>query len=697
MTSLREPISTKELHRLMLEDLDRSTLTEREAKLMKLEVLANADVPYKTDVYKIPYFHINGTLANFARFRTIRPNSEAPKYQQLKDSTNLPYFEPVTKDWTAVAKDARREVNIVEGEKKAVVTAIATKIPTIGLSGTDSWRSSKKNLALLPGLHLIEWKTRRVNLCFDASNPTNPLVIHATYHLALFLRELGADVHLVFLPALKDGQTGPDDYAKMKGREALAEVFRGAEGWLGWALHDQANAERFAYTHGENLRCIGKADSESSSRWLVWDEKVWVPDSLLMRQRYAQNMPAQMRSEAIAQGADAKKIAHLNTLCSAGRITSFVKLARSIPPIPARQEDFDADRTALLLNCQNGTLELPGLRDEPVANLREHRREDLITRILRAKYDPAARCSRWERALKEWTNDKHMATTLQQLVGLSLTGLTSKHLFIIMLGDGQTGKTTFQEAILHLLAGYGGTISSDHLVLQRHNAPDERKAVKLVGLRFVSSSETKQGNTLDESFIKIITGGDTLTARRLYAEQFDFKPQAKIWLRTNHPLTIRGTDNGIWRRIVQIPFAHIVSKPDKSLPDTLRAEADGILAWAVRGWLDYVERGDLYLAPAIVKATEEYKREQDVLGSFLDDECDVGGSSYTVPKRVLYSSYKAWAERGGSYIKNEREFGSELLHQYKFGESRPIDKATGKQIKTWVGLRIKPAMEEKNV
>lgn len=695
MTSLRQPISAKELRALMLEDLDRSTLTEREAKLMALEVIADADVPYKTDVYRIPYRDINGKLVNFARFRCIRPDSAAPKYQQLKESTNLPYFEPVTRDWTAVAKDAKREVNIVEGEKKAVAVAIATRTPTIGLSGTDSWRSTKKNLAILLGLHAIEWQGRRVNICFDASNPANPLVIHATYHLALFLRELGADVHIVFLPALNpEGQTGPDDYLKLKGAESLVALFSQAEGWLGWALHDQANAERFAYTHGENLRCISKADSESSSRWLVWDESLWLPDGELMRQRYAQNMPAQMRREAIAQGADAKNISRIEALCSAGRIMSFVKLARSIPPIPARQEHFDSEATALLLNCQNGTLELPGLRDEPVANLREHRREDMITRILRAKYAPNAKCPRWERALNEWTDDKHMATTLQQLVGLSLTGLTSKHLFIIMLGDGQTGKTTFQEAVLHLLAGYGGTISSDHLVLQRHNAPDERKAVKLVGLRFVSSSETKQGNTLDESFIKIITGGDTLTARHLYAEQFDFKPQAKIWLRTNHPLTIRGTDNGIWRRIVQIPFAQIVKKPDKLLPDTLRAEADGILAWAVRGWLDYVKQGDLYLAPSIVKATEDYQREQDVLGAFLEDECDVE-RSHSVAKRNLYAAYKTWTTDKTLYTKNEREFGSELLHKYKFGETRPIDKGTGKQIKTWIGLRLKPARGNK--
>jgi len=680
LATLREKISDKELRLLVLADLERSGLGEREAKLMALELNSTVEPPYKTDCYAIPYRDIQGRDTNFRRFRNLLDNA-APKYQQLKDSVTLPYFEPVTKNWERVSQDPSIALNIVEGEKKSVLTALATGTPTIGLSGTDSWRSSKKNLAILIGLHAIRWKGRKVTICFDASNPVNPLTTHATYRLALFLRSEGAAVHIVFLPALNsEGQTGPDDYANQTSREALARLFAEAQEWIGWPLNDQGNAERFAYTHGENLRCVSRADSESASRWYVWTDQLWSPDAELMRQRFAQTMPAAMRREAIERGADDKEVGAINSLCSAGRISAFIKLSRSIPPIPARQAQFDSEQTALLLNCQNGTLELEDIR------LREHRREDMVTRILPVAFNPKAKAPRWERALKEWTEDQDTIRTIQQLVGLSLTGLTNKHLFIIMIGDGQTGKTTFQEALLHLLAGYAGTISSDHLVLQKHNAPDERKAVKLVGLRFVSSSETKQGNTLDESFIKVITGGDTLTARNLYQESFDFKPQAKVWLRTNYPLTIRGTDNGIWRRIVQVPFAKIVSKPDRELPNKLRNEAEGILAWAVRGWQDYIENGDLYIAPSIERAKEQYMKEQDVIGQFIADECEVG-TEFLITKAVLYQAYSAWAKQRNFFVKNDREFSQELTKRVHLKEYRPGSDGEGPRKWHWRGIR----------
>jgi P4 family phage/plasmid primase-like protien len=646
---------------------------------MGLELSPSADLPYKTDCYAIPYRDIHGRDTNFRRFRNLLDN-DAPKYQQLKDSQSLPYFEPITKNWVKVAGDPSQPINIVEGEKKSVLTALATGTPTIGLSGTDSWRSSKKGLALLMGLHAIIWTGRKVTICFDASNPVNPLVTHAMYRLALFLQSLGAVTHIVFLDALNaEGQTGPDDYAKKLGNAALSSKFTDAERWTGFALNDQGNAERFVNLHGDNLRCVSRADSESASRWYVWTDQLWSPDAELMRQRYAQNMPAAMRREAIERGADDKEVNAINSVCTAGRISAFIKLARSIPPVPTRQSEFDSESTSLLLNCQNGTLELDGIR------LREHRREDMVTRILPVKFSPNAKAPRWERALKEWTEDADSIRTIQQLVGLSLTGLTSKHLFIIMIGDGQTGKTTFQEALLYLLAGYAGTISSDHLVLQKHNAPDERKAVKLVGLRFVSSSETKQGNTLDESFIKVITGGDTLTARNLYSEAFDFKPQAKIWLRTNYPLTIRGTDNGIWRRIVQVPFAKIVSKPDRDLPNKLRSEAEGIFAWAVRGWMDYQQNGDLYIAPSIERAKEQYKEEQDVIGQFIKEECEIG-KEFVVTKATLYQAYASWAKQRNYFQKNDREFSQELTKRVELKETKPRE-GDGPRKWHWVGIR----------
>lgn len=669
-----------------LADLARSGLGAADAKLMQLEPVAGDRLPYPVNgAYRIPYFALNGSVIPFSRYRRLDSNDE-PKYQQQKDRPPLPYFEPVTKDWTEVAKDAKQPMAFVEGEKKAVATARALGLPCVGLSGTHSFQSKKRNLALLEGLFEFVFAERTVYIIFDRSMPANAATLQATFSLAIKLLELGAHVYVVTLPVLRDGQTGVDDFL-VAGKD-LPKLLEATKEWLGWPYTDQGNAERFAFTHGENLRCVARSDSETGGRWYAWDGKVWIADVLLARQRLSQNMPAEMRRDAMKRGASDKGIEAIAALCSAGRIRATIALARSIPPIPTRPEDFDADETKMLLNCENGTLDLDTL------TLREHQREDMLTRMVRAAYDPKAQAVRWEKALVEWTGDKEVVRTLQQLVGLSLTGVTTKHLFIIMQGDGQTGKTTFQEAIMYLLNGYGGAISSDHLVLQKNAAPDERKAVKLVGLRFVASSETKQGGTLDENFVKLITGGDTLEARNLYYEAFDFKPQAKYWLRTNNPLTIRGTDHAIWRRIVQILFTRIVKKPDLKLPAKLQGEAAGILAWAVRGWKDYRDNG-LYLAPSIVSATEDYRREQDVLGAFVAEECDLD-QSYSVGKRLLYSKYEPWAKGGKFFQKNIREFGSELKRRFELDESTPTDKVTGLKMEHWNGLRLKPEGRQKH-
>jgi putative DNA primase/helicase len=228
-------------------------------------------------------------------------------------------------------------------------------------------------------------------------------------------------------------------------------------------------------------------------------------------------------------------------------------------------------------------------------------------------------------------------------------------------------------------------LNPDDLAPQEKIVYDALRRRAPAGLRFVAANETEGGGALAEAFIKQLTGSDTLVARRLYEESFNFVPQAKFWLRTNHKPEIRGDDQGIWRRIVLIPFTHSVAKQDKKLLDKLKSEAEGILNWMLAGWLDYLEHG-LVLAEEIQAHVKQYQQEQDVIGRFLEEMC-VKDAKAKTPKETLYRTYSGWAEANKFRPKDSRAFHEEMLKR-KFVERR---EGTGKRERVWqgVGLRTK--------
>jgi putative DNA primase/helicase len=289
----------------------------------------------------------------------------------------------------------------------------------------------------------------------------------------------------------------------------------------------------------------------------------------------------------------------------------------------------------------NGTLNLR------TGELRPHLREDFITRLAPTTYDAAALCPTWEHYLdRVFGGQQPLITFMRRLSGYCLTGRTVERILAALHGPGANGKTTYMEALGGLLGDYAMRVPATTLLAKRDSGiPND--IARLKGARFVWTSETEEGRRLAEALVKEVTGGDTLTARFMRGEWFDFLPEFKVWLATNHKPIIRGTDHAVWDRIRLIPFSVRIpeSERDKDLAAKLRAEYPGILAWAVRGCVEW-QRDGLGTPDEVLRATDNYRAEMDVLGQFLA-ECCLRRADVSVTVAALYDAYVRWCKETG--------------------------------------------------
>jgi putative DNA primase/helicase len=257
-------------------------------------------------------------------------------------------------------------------------------------------------------------------------------------------------------------------------------------------------------------------------------------------------------------------------------------------------------------------------------------------------------------------NDAARSRFLARAVGYSLTGLTIEQVFFLCHGVGSNGKTTFLEVLRHVLGDYAQTADFNSFLISKGQAIRNDLA-KLQGARFVSATESEAGKRMAESVVKQLTGGDTICARFLYGEHFEFRPHFKLWLATNHKPHIVGTDEAIWRRIRLIPFTITIPKEqcDRGLAGKLKQEASGILNWGLTGLRDWQQRG-LSEPEVVLAATAEYRESQDALGHFVATKCAVGPNCEERAGE-LYRAYKESTEASGEFRMSDRDFSSALV------------------------------------
>jgi putative DNA primase/helicase len=395
---------------------------------------------------------------------------------------------------------------------------------------------------------------------------------------------------------------------------------------------DATNAQRLFREHGRDIRY-----NAAWKKWLVWNGGYWETDEgALIHTRGLQTVrniyDDVLLTDDYRERLEIEKYAMLSE--SMRRREAFVKAASLIHELNITSDGLD--RNPRLLNVKNGTV------DVTTGEFREHRQEDMITKIAGVEYDPRADCPLWKKFIREIMNYKSdVISFVQTAAGWALTGDTSEQTMFILFGSGANGKSTFLNTIMYLLGDYA--IATPTETFMRKNGDQNTNDIaRLRGTRFVTTTEAEQGRRLSEPLIKKITGNDQMTARFLYGEFFNFTPTFKIFMATNHKPVIKGTDYGIWRRIKLIPFTTRIpeDKQDKDLELKLREEAGGILNWLLEGTARW-RRERLKAPPAILNATDEYRGEMDVIGNFLKERC-VQTPGVSVRIRELFKAYQEW-------------------------------------------------------
>jgi putative DNA primase/helicase len=324
-------------------------------------------------------------------------------------------------------------------------------------------------------------------------------------------------------------------------------------------------------------------------------------------------------------------------------------------------QDFWVDVDALdadpwLLNVSNGTLDLHSLE------LREHNPADRITRVTAAGYHPDVTGRVWQEFLHRVLPDAEVRGYFQRILGLSLLGEVNgdKQIAPVLNGAGANGKTTAIEAVTFALGDYGHTAEPSLLMAKNYDTHPTGIA-DLWGRRLVTIAETGQDRRFDIPLLKRLTGGDTLKARFMRQDFFEFTPSHLLVMCTNHLPRIDDDTVAVWRRLRVIPFVVEIpeSEWDTALREKLEAEADAVLTWVIDGWADY-RGGGLDTPAAVVSATNDYKAESDAVGRFIVDECHTGGAQSAATTQTLYARWETWAAKDGCLPLSRIAFGRAL-------------------------------------
>jgi len=420
-------------------------------------------------------------------------------------------------------------------------------------------------------------------------------------------------------------------------------------------LTDLGNAERLVSRYGDILRyCYER------KRWLVWNGKVWEWDAGNRAAALAKLAVRNIYYEAGDESDEKKRkeiASHAAKSESDPRLTGMINLAQSEPGIPIKLTDLDKNQW--LFNCLNGTIDLRS------GKLLPHQKEDLITVLVPIDYDPDAKCNLWMQFLDRVIGSNiELINYLQRAVGYSLTGDTRSQTMFFLYGLGSNGKSTFITTVRKLTGGYGTKANTSLFMTKDKNSggPSEDLA-NLQGKRFVMASEIEDGRRLAVLLIKEMTGGEAIRADRKYEHEIEFQPVHKIWLVGNHKPVITDTTLSIWRRVKLIPFTVTIpnKEMDPDLPVKLESELPGILAWAVRGCLEWQKYG-LQEPKAVTNATSDYRHEQDILGDFIDDYCLLLPTA-AVPKHELKEAYETWCNSTGSQPALQKTFRARLIER----------------------------------
>jgi putative DNA primase/helicase len=437
-------------------------------------------------------------------------------------------------------------------------------------------------------------------------------------------------------------------------------------------LTEGGNAQRLERIFGNEMRY-----NHTHKKWYLWDNGRWQVDSNGSAMRLAGHIVSTLYH--IAGEADDKD--------ERSRISGFAKktdtrkglsnmlvIAENRDQFAITADKLDSD--AWLLGAGDVTFDLK------TCTTREPRREDLITKAIGAKYDRAAKCPRWIKFIEQiFAGDKELIAYIKRAFGYCLTGSMDEQVFFFCHGDGSNGKSKFLAILRALLGEYAKQADFSTFMVQR-NEKVRNDLAALAGARVITAIEAEEGGRLSMQVIKSWTGGDPITARFLFGENFTFQPTGKIWLAANNKPAISERNHAAWRRVQLIPFNVTIAEndQDKQIEAKLLKELPGILNWALDGLADYLNVG-LKTPDAVMLATAKYRKENDNLELFVSECCE-SGKMHTCKNTDLYGAYQNFCGMSGLRPLSQTKFSPEL-------SSRPGIKSTRNMHGiTWLGIDL---------
>lgn len=445
---------------------------------------------------------------------------------------------------------------------------------------------------------------------------------------------------------------------------------------------DTLNGERFAREWEGKLLYDWKRKA-----WYLYDGRRWTEDVKGQVFELAKETARAVQEEATAiEDDDLREI----TLEATTKLMSnegqgkMIRSAASIASIRVVSEEWD--QQPHLFNMMNGTLDLETM------TLQEHNPADRITLLSNAHYNPEADCPLFKSNMATyWQHAPDIIDYVVVLLGMCLSGLNKEKAFVLLHGPGDTGKTSFIEAVAYAWGGYCQTTDiSTFFERKQDGSAHSTDLVKVVGARIVRASEPPEGARLSDVLIKKITGRAPLTVRELNCKPFDYYPTYKLWLDTNHLPRFSGSDQAMWNRIRTISFTRVFTYEEQQaayerygdMTKALEREADGIVALALKGWQVYCQQGMPRTPPSVERATKEYRFNEDVLGQFLEEWC-VTGEHERIDARSLYEAFQEWGQENGyKYLPAQNRFGTQLA------ERGFLAVRTNTQ-RMWQGLRLR--------
>lgn len=446
------------------------------------------------------------------------------------------------------------------------------------------------------------------------------------------------------LQAVPDAPTDAAPVPQVDGTAALAVAPVSDLDLARYGATEDGLASALADRHGHELRHC----PQRKMGWLAWDGARWEWDEAGRHREHIKALARQLPDNDTWR-------AHRKKMLSAAGVAGVAKMASTIADVVVHLDQLDVDPYAL--NTPGGMVDLR------TGEVRATTPDDLCTRLTTVSVD-RRRPTRWLAFLAEtFDGDQSMIDYIQRLAGYSASGAQLEHVLPFLHGSGGNGKSVFLEVLVGILGDYASTAPPDFLLASAR--ADEAAVARLSGLRLVACSEVNQSARFDEAKVKLLTGGDRLTARFLYGSHFTFVPTHHLWLMGNHQPRVEAGGESFWRRLRLLPFTRQVPKAQRVeglAQQLIDAEGPQILGWIIDGAIEALS-GKLREPEAVMAATASYAEEEDALGRFVADRVMLATGARTSTAEVR-AAYAAWCRAEGTQELSPQMFGRELRSRW---------------------------------